>query len=33
MGLPSTIIGLHDEKWEVLREGAIPISEIEAVLA
>jgi L-threonylcarbamoyladenylate synthase len=32
MGLPSTIIGLKDEKWEVLREGAIPISEIEAVL-
>ena len=31
MGLPSTIIGLHDENWEVLREGAIPISEIEAV--
>jgi L-threonylcarbamoyladenylate synthase len=32
MGLPSTIIGLQDEKWEVLREGAIPISEIAAVL-
>src|SRR4029077_3203340 len=32
MGLPSTIIGLQDEKWEVLREGAIPISEIEAAL-
>ena len=32
MGLPSTIIGLKDEKWEVLREGAIPISEIEAAL-
>ena len=33
MGLPSTIVGLQDEHWEVFREGAIPISEIEAVLA
>jgi L-threonylcarbamoyladenylate synthase len=32
MGLPSTIIGLQDEKWEVLREGAIPVAEIEAAL-
>jgi L-threonylcarbamoyladenylate synthase len=32
MGLPSTIIGLRDDNWEVLREGAIPVSEIEAVL-
>jgi L-threonylcarbamoyladenylate synthase len=31
-GLPSTIIGIHDENWEVLREGAIPINEIKAVL-
>jgi tRNA A37 threonylcarbamoyladenosine synthetase subunit TsaC/SUA5/YrdC len=32
MGLPSTIIGLRDDNWEVLREGAIPVSEIEVVL-
>ncbi len=32
MGLPSTIIGLQDEKWEILREGAIPVSEIKAAL-
>jgi L-threonylcarbamoyladenylate synthase len=32
MGLPSTIIGLQDENWEVLREGAIPVSEIAAAL-
>jgi L-threonylcarbamoyladenylate synthase len=31
-GLPSTIIGIQDENWEVLREGAIPINEIQAVL-
>jgi L-threonylcarbamoyladenylate synthase len=31
-GLPSTIIGLQGEAWEVLREGAIPINEIKAVL-
>ena len=31
-GLPSTIIGIQDENWEVLREGAIPINEIKAVL-
>jgi L-threonylcarbamoyladenylate synthase len=32
MGLPSTIVGLQDEQWEILREGAIPVSEIERVL-
>jgi L-threonylcarbamoyladenylate synthase len=31
-GLPSTIIGVQDENWEVLREGAIPVSDIKAVL-
>jgi L-threonylcarbamoyladenylate synthase len=32
MGLPSTIVGLQGEQWEVLREGAIPVSEIRAAL-
>jgi L-threonylcarbamoyladenylate synthase len=31
-GLPSTIVGLQDEKWEILREGAIPVAEIERTL-
>jgi L-threonylcarbamoyladenylate synthase len=31
-GLPSTIVGLQDEQWEILREGAIPLAEIERVL-
>jgi L-threonylcarbamoyladenylate synthase len=31
-GLPSTIVGLQDESWEILREGAIPVVEIERVL-
>ena len=31
-GLPSTIIGIQDENWEVLREGAIPLNEIQSVL-
>lgn len=31
-GLPSTIVGLEDEEWEILREGAIPVAEIERVL-
>ena len=31
-GLPSTIIGIQDENWEVLREGAIPVADIQAVL-
>ena len=31
-GLPSTIVGLQDEQWEILREGAIPVAEIERVL-
>jgi tRNA A37 threonylcarbamoyladenosine synthetase subunit TsaC/SUA5/YrdC len=31
-GLPSTIIGIHDENWEILREGAIAINDIKAVL-
>jgi L-threonylcarbamoyladenylate synthase len=30
--LPSTIIELHGESWEVLREGAIPVTEIEKTL-
>ncbi len=32
MGLPSTIVGLRDDQWEILREGAIPVAEIERVL-
>ena len=32
MGLPSTIVGLQDDSWEILREGAIPVSEIQALL-
>jgi tRNA threonylcarbamoyl adenosine modification protein (Sua5/YciO/YrdC/YwlC family) len=32
VNLPSTIVGLQDEKWEILREGAIPVAEIERVL-
>jgi L-threonylcarbamoyladenylate synthase len=32
MGLPSTIVGLRDDDWEILREGAIPVAEIERVL-
>jgi tRNA threonylcarbamoyl adenosine modification protein (Sua5/YciO/YrdC/YwlC family) len=32
IGLPSTIVGLQDEQWEILREGAIPVLEIERVL-
>ncbi len=27
-GLPSTIVGLQDDQWEILREGAIPVAEI-----
>ena len=30
--LPSTIIELRGEEWKVLREGAIPVSEIEKAL-
>ena len=30
--LPSTILGLHGEEWKVLREGAIPVAEIEKAL-
>jgi tRNA threonylcarbamoyl adenosine modification protein (Sua5/YciO/YrdC/YwlC family) len=30
--LPSTIIELHGESWKVLREGAIPVTEIEKTL-
>jgi len=30
--LPSTIIELHGENWKVLREGAIPVAEIEKTL-
>jgi L-threonylcarbamoyladenylate synthase len=31
-GLPSTIVGLRDDGWEILREGAIPVAEIERML-
>ena len=30
--LPSTIVELHDEEWKVLREGVIPVAEIEKTL-
>ena len=30
--LPSTIVELHFEEWKVLREGAIPVAEIEKTL-
>jgi len=30
--LPSTIMELHSEHWKVLREGAIPVTEIEKTL-
>ena len=30
--LPSTIIELRGEEWKVLREGAIPVTEIEKIL-
>jgi L-threonylcarbamoyladenylate synthase len=30
--LPSTIMGLQGEQWKVLREGAIPVAEIEKTL-
>jgi len=30
--LPSTIIELRGEEWKILREGAIPVSEIEKIL-
>jgi len=30
--LPSTIVELHDGDWKILREGAIPVGEIERAL-
>jgi tRNA A37 threonylcarbamoyladenosine synthetase subunit TsaC/SUA5/YrdC len=30
--LPSTIIELDGDNWKVLREGAIPVAEIEKTL-
>ena len=30
--LPSTIIELHNGDWKILREGAIPLGEIEKAL-
>jgi L-threonylcarbamoyladenylate synthase len=30
--LPSTIVELHDGEWKILREGAIPVGEIEKAL-
>jgi L-threonylcarbamoyladenylate synthase len=30
--LPSTIVELHDDEWRVVREGAIPVAEIEKAL-
>jgi tRNA A37 threonylcarbamoyladenosine synthetase subunit TsaC/SUA5/YrdC len=30
--LPSTIVELRGEEWRVLREGAIPVAEIEKAL-
>jgi tRNA A37 threonylcarbamoyladenosine synthetase subunit TsaC/SUA5/YrdC len=30
--LPSTIVELCDDEWKIVREGAIPVGEIEKVL-
>lgn len=30
--LPSTIVELHSDEWKVIREGAIPVAEIERAL-
>jgi len=30
--LPSTIVELHDDEWRIVREGAIPLTEIEKTL-
>lgn len=30
--LPSTIVELHGDNWKILREGAIPVAEIEKTL-
>jgi len=30
--LPSTIVELHGDSWKILREGAIPVTEIQRVL-
>lgn len=30
--LPSTIVELHDDEWKIIREGAIPLAEIEKAL-
>jgi len=30
--LPSTIVSLRDEGWQIVREGAIPVAEIEKAL-
>lgn len=30
--MPSTIVELHGEEWKILREGAIPVAEIQRVL-
>jgi tRNA A37 threonylcarbamoyladenosine synthetase subunit TsaC/SUA5/YrdC len=30
--LPSTIIELHGDAWKIIREGAIPVTEIERAL-
>jgi L-threonylcarbamoyladenylate synthase len=32
MALPSTIVELHGDDWRIVREGAIPIAEIERAL-
>lgn len=32
MTLPSTIVELHGEDWKIVREGAIPVAEIERAL-
>jgi L-threonylcarbamoyladenylate synthase len=33
MALPSTIVELHGEDWRIIREGAIPVAEIEKALS
>jgi tRNA A37 threonylcarbamoyladenosine synthetase subunit TsaC/SUA5/YrdC len=30
--LPSTIVELHGDAWKIIREGAIPVTEIERAL-
>ena len=31
--LASTIVEMHDDEWKIVREGAIPIAEIERAIS